>query len=183
MAKRYVIELLPEERVELEAMWNRGRASVRRLKRARALLLSDRSESGPGWTDAAIAEALGLTTRTIELLRQRAVEEGPLKTVEGRKCPPRPEACKFDGEREARLVALACSKPPEGRQRWSLRLLADRLVELKVFESISHETVRQVMEKKRSQAVAPRAVVHSARAERPVRLRDGERAGRLPAAV
>jgi len=154
MAKRHVIELQPEERAELESMWRRGKASARKLKRARALLLSDQSQDGPAWTDAAIAEALDITTRAIEMLRKRAVEEGPLAAVEGKKHPPQPERRKFDGEKEAKLIALACSTPPEGYQRWSLRLLADRLVELKIFESVSHETVRQVMEKKRSQAMA-----------------------------
>jgi len=154
MAKRHVIELLPEERVELDGMCRRGKASARKLTRARALLLSDQSGDGPAWTDAAISEAVGLTTRAIEMLRKRAVEEGPLAAVQGKKAPPRLEARTFDGEKEARLIALACSKPPEGRQRWSLRLLADRLVELNVLESVSHETVRQVMKKKRSQAVA-----------------------------
>jgi len=102
----------------------------------------------------AIAEALGITSRAIEMLRKRAVEEGPLGAVEGKKRPPRLEARKFDGETEAKLIALACSKPPEGHRRWSLRLLAETLVELNIFESVSHEAVRRVMEKKRSQAVA-----------------------------
>lgn len=154
MTKRHIIELLADERAELEAMQRRGKASARKLTRARALLLSDQSASGPSWTDASIAEALGITTRAIEMLRQRAVEVGPLAAVERKKHPPRPEARKFDGQTEAQLIALACSAPPEGRQRWSLRLLADRLVELNIFESVSHEAVRQVMKKKRSQAMA-----------------------------
>lgn len=154
MAKRYVIELLPQERSELEGMQRRGKASARKLTRSRALLLSDQGESGPCWTDAQIAEALGMTCRAIEMLRKRAVEYGSLIAVEGKKREPNPERRKFDGEKEAKLIALACSKPPEGHQRWSLRLLADQLVELNIFKSVSHETVRQVMEKKRSQAVA-----------------------------
>lgn len=147
MAKRYVIELLPEERDELEALVRRGKAAARKLTRARALLLSDAGAGGPGWIDADIAEALGITTRCIEMLRKRAVERGPLAAIE-RKPQVRPSVPrKFDGESEAKLIALACSEPPAGHKRWSLRLLADKLVELNVFESVSHERVRQVMKK------------------------------------
>jgi hypothetical protein len=147
MAKRYVIELLSEEREELEALVRRGKASAQRLTRARALLLSDTSECGPGWIDADIALALGITTRCVEMLRKRAVEDGPLAAIE-RKPQVRPSvAPKFDGEKEAKLISLACGAPPAGHKRWSLRLLADKLVELNVFESVSHERVRQVMKK------------------------------------
>jgi len=147
MAKRYVIELLSDERDELEALVRRGKCSARKLTRARALLLSDQGKAGPGWIDADIAAALGVTTRCIEMLRKRAVEEGPLTAIE-RKPQVRPSVPpKFDGESEAKLIALACSEPPAGRKRWSLRLLADKLVELNVFESVSHERVRQVMKK------------------------------------
>jgi hypothetical protein len=147
MPKHYVIELLPEERDELETMVRRGKAAAQRLTRARVLLLSDAGEHGPGWIDADIAEALGITTRCIEMLRKRAVEEGPLTVIE-RKPRARPSVPKkFDGEKEAKLIALACSEPPAGHQRWSLRLLAEKLVELDVFESISHERVREVMKK------------------------------------
>lgn len=145
--KRYVIELQTDERDELEALVRRGKAAARKLTRARALLLSDAGEHGPAWGDADIAEALGISTRCIEMLRKRAVEEGPRTAIE-RKAQARPSvAKKFDGEKEAKLIALACSEPPEGYQRWSLRLLADKLVELEVFESVSHERVREVMKK------------------------------------
>lgn len=147
MGKRDVIELLACERAELESLVRRGKASARKLTRARALLLSDAGEGGPGWTDAAIAEALGVTTRCLEMLRERAVERGPLAAVE-RKPQAQPSvARKFDGEKEAKLIALACGEPPAGHRRWSLRLLAAKLVELEVFESVSHERVRQVMKK------------------------------------
>lgn len=147
MAKRYVIELLPTERDELEALVRRGKAAARTLTRARALLLSDAGEYGPGWVDADIAEALGITTRSIEMLRKRAVEHGPLAAIE-RQAQVRPSvASKFDGEKEAKLIALACSEPPAGHRRWSLRLLADKLVELEVLDQVSHETVRRAMKK------------------------------------
>jgi hypothetical protein len=147
MTKRYVIELLAHERTELESLMRRGKGSAWKLTRARALLLSDQGVAGPGWTDAAIGEALGITTRCIEMLRKRAVERGPLVAIE-RKPQAQPSvAPKFDGESEAKLIALACSEPPAGHRRWSLRLLASKLVELEVFESVSHERVRQVMKK------------------------------------
>lgn len=147
MAKYYVIELLAEEREGLEALARRGKASAQKITRARALLLSDTGEHGPGWVDADIAEALGITTRCVQMLRKRAVEDGPLVAIE-RKPQARPSVPpKFDGEKEAKLIALACSEPPAGRKRWSLRLLAGKLVELNVFESVSHERVRQVMKK------------------------------------
>lgn len=147
MAKYYVIELLAEERDELESLVRRGKCSARKLTRARALLLSDQGEGGPGWIDTQIAEALGISTRCIEMLRKRAVADGPLAAIE-RKPQVRPSVePKFDGTKEAKLIALACSEPPAGRKRWSLRLLADKLVELNVFESVSHERVRQVMKK------------------------------------
>ena len=147
MAKYYVIELLAEERDELESLVRRGKCSARKLTRTRALLLSDQGEGGPGWIDTQIAEALGISTRCIEMLRKRAVADGPLAAIE-RKPQVRPSVePKFDGTKEAKLIALACSEPPAGRKRWSLRLLADKLVELNVFESVSHERVRQVMKK------------------------------------
>lgn len=147
MAKRYVIELLAEERQALESLVSRGKSSARKLTRARALLLSDQGDAGPGWKDADIAQALGITTRCIEMLRKRAVENGPLEVMD-RKPQVRPSVSpKFDGESEAKLIALACSQPPAGHKRWSLRLLADKLVALNVFESVSHERVRQVMKK------------------------------------
>ncbi|MEX0744070.1 MAG: helix-turn-helix domain-containing protein, partial [Phycisphaeraceae bacterium] len=131
-------------------MVRRGKAAAQRLTRARALLLSDVGDprgQGPGWIDADIAEALGITTRCIQMLRKRAVEEGPLSAIE-RKAQVRPSVPKkFDGEKEAKLIALACSEPPAGHRRWSLRLLADKLVEMEVFESVSHERVREVMKK------------------------------------
>jgi len=147
MAKYYVIELLAEEREELEALVRRGKASAQKITRARALLLSDQGEAGPGWIDADIAEALGITTRCIQMLRKRAVEDGPLVAIERKPQVRASVPPKFDGQKEAKLIALACSEPPSGHKRWSLRLLADKLVELNVFESVSHERVRQVMKK------------------------------------
>ena len=146
--KRYVLKLAPEERQELERLTRRGVAAAGKLTRARALLLCDAGEAGPAWTDEAVAKALGVTTRSLESWRRRACEEGPAESLERRKrawVPP----TKLDGEGEARLVTLACSAPPAGRGRWTLRLLAARLVELEVVDSISPETVRQALKKTR----------------------------------
>lgn len=145
MAKLYVLKLTPEERVELERLVRRGKTAAWKLQRAQALLKCDQGVDGPGWTDAEIAEAFGCTTRSLESWRKQAVEQGPLSLLERK---PRAAAVpKLDGEKEAQLVRLACSKAPTGRNRWTLRLLAGRLVELNIVESISHETVRRAMKK------------------------------------
>jgi hypothetical protein len=171
--KTYVVKLTDEERAEFKALVKKGKAAAWKRERAQALLLCDQSEQGPGWIDARIAEALQCTSRSLENWRKQAVEEGPASLLErkARETPPRPP--KLDGEGEARLVALACSKPPEGRARWTLQLLAERLVELQVVDSICLETVRQALKKKRAQALAQGHVVHSARAGRGLRVPDG----------
>ena len=146
-AKRYVVELSPEERQELTRLVSAGKRSARTLTRARILLKADQSEGGPGWDDGRIAEALGCGRRTVERVRQRLVEEG-LEAALTHKPQARPSVTpKLDGSAEARLIALACSQPPRGRARWTLKLLADKLVELEVFESVSDETVRRCLKK------------------------------------
>lgn len=140
MAKKYVVELTPEERAELRALLQGGKARVRRLNRARVLLLADE-----GRTDEEIARALHLGKSTVERTRKRLVEEGLEAALSER---PRPgKARKLNGKQEALLVALACSDPPEGRSRWTMQLLADRLVELRVVDSITDETVRRTLKK------------------------------------
>lgn len=147
MAKKYVLKLTPEERSELDRLVRKGKGAGWKVQRAQALLKCDQGPDGPAWTDATIAEAYGVTTRSLESWRKQAVERGPLSLLE-RKPRPRPAvAPKLDGQGEARLTALACSRPPKGRGRWSLRLLAERLVELEVVEAISHETVRRALKK------------------------------------
>ncbi len=183
MNKKYIVRLEPHEREELHKLVCRGKGAARKLTHARILMQADVSEAGPGWTDDRIAEALGVTTRTVEHVRQRGVEQGLEAALERkrREQPARPPI--LDGAREAKLVAVCCSKPPPGRRRWTLRLLADRLVELNLVESISPDTVGRALKKKRAQAVAQTDVVHSARAERRVRLRYGKRAGGVPTSV
>lgn len=147
MAKSYVVKLDAQERMELERMVSKGKAAAWKIQRAHALLKCDQGPAGPGWTDGRIAEAYRCTTRCLEKWRKQAVESGPLSLMERKPRVPRSEWLKLDGEKEARLVALTCSRPPKGHTRWTLRLLADRLVELEVVDSISYETVRQALKK------------------------------------
>lgn len=141
--KKYIVDLTAEEREELEALISSGVAPARKLTRARILLKADE-----GWTDKAISEALDVGTATVERVRKRFVEWGGIKAIERRK-PRRQYERKLDGDGEARLIALACSEPPEGRTRWTLKLLADKLVTLEAvdIDSISYETVRRVLKK------------------------------------
>jgi len=149
MPKRYVVELSLEARAQLEQLVRQGRALARKIQHAQILLKADSGEHGPGWVDARIASAFGVGLRTVERIRQRLVEHG-LEDALVRRERTRAPRRKFDGAAEARLVKLACSKPPQGRARWTIRLLADTLVELRVIESIGRETVRKALKKTRS---------------------------------
>lgn len=142
--KRYRIRLSDDERASLEEMLARGRVSADRVKRSRIVLLAD-----SGLTDEEIADELCAGVATVERVRKACVMEGLVAAVE-RKAPENPRAGKLDGAAEARLVQLACSAPPEGRAKWTLRLLASQLVVLEVVESVSYETVRQVLKKTNS---------------------------------
>lgn len=144
--KIYRVRLTDEERGDLKSLTNKGRASARRQTHARILLLCDEDREGGGRTDAEIAEALDIGSATVGRVRRRCVEEGVEAALERK--PQRNRRSKvLDGEAEARLVAAACGEPPEGRAKWTLRLLAERLVELEVVESVSIETVRRTLEK------------------------------------
>lgn len=149
MAKKYRVTLTPEERAELEAMISRGKADARKLAHARILLQADDAPSGPGRIDADIAVALDTSTRTVERVRQRFVEQG-LESALLPKPTKRIYARALDGRQEAHLIALACSEPPKGKKRWTLRLLAGTMVALEHAESLSHEAVRQALKKTRS---------------------------------
>jgi len=127
-------------------MLSRGKAAARKLMHARILLKADAAPGGPGWNDAAIVEALDVGRATVERVRKQFVEEGFEASLERRR-PRRQYRRKIDGDAEAHLIALACSKAPEGRSRWTLRLLADRMVALEQVDDLSHETVRQVLKK------------------------------------
>lgn len=149
MHQKYVVILTEAERDHLKHLIAAGTAPARKLAHARVLLKADKGPSGPGWVDAAIVEALGISQPTISRIRQQFVEAG-LEAALNRRAPRRVYTRTLDGEQEARLVALACSEPPAGQARWSLRLLADKLVELEVVETVSHQTVRRVLKKTRS---------------------------------
>ena len=148
--KKYLVTLTPEEREQLAGLLSAGKRSALTLARARILLKADQADGGPAWPDERIAEALDCGVRTVERVRQRFVERG-LEEALGRKKQHRPSReRKLDGRAEARLIALACSQPPDGRAAWTLQLLADKLVELRVVDSVCDETVRRVLKKTRS---------------------------------
>ena len=143
--KKYLVTLTPEEREQLAGLLSAGKRSALTLARVRILLKADQADGGPAWPDDRIAEALDCGLRTVERVRQRFVERG-LEAALGRKPQDRPSReRKLDGRAEARLIALACSQPPDGRAAWTLQLLADKLVELRVVDSVCDETVRRVL--------------------------------------
>jgi transposase len=148
--KKYLVTRTPEQREQLASLLSAGKRSSLALTRARILLKADQTDGGPAWTDDRIAEALDCGVRTVERVRQRFVERG-LEAALGRKPQDRPSReRKLDGRAEARLITLACSTPPDGRAAWTLQLLADKLIELRVVDSVCDETVRRVLKKTRS---------------------------------
>jgi transposase len=145
MRLKYAVKLTEAERAHLRTLVGRGTAPARMLTHARILLRANRGEGGPGWTDAAIADALEVHPATVGRVRRVYVEDG-LDAALTRKAPDRVYARRLDGKQEARLIALACSAPPEGHTRWTLRLLADELVQLEIAETVSYETVRRTLQ-------------------------------------
>ena len=147
MAKRYIVRLSDEERKQLACLLEKKVLAAKKRTRAQVLLKADASPDGPAWLDRRIAEAFDVSVVTVEKVRKSYVLEGLDATIERKKqcCPSRQPV--LDGAKEARLVALCCGTVPAGHGRWTLRLLADKLVELQVVESISHETVRQALKK------------------------------------
>ena len=147
MAPRYKVTLTKEERQELDDISKKGKKAARTVLLSRALLLLDFGEYGQKWTVVKVSEALGVTTRTLEHLKKRFVEDG-IEVAIQRKTREKPPIEKtFDGEFEAKLIALACSDAPEGRNRWTVRLLADKLVELKIVPTVSFMTVHNTLKK------------------------------------
>lgn len=147
MRKVYRVTLTADERAELEALIRKGTGAAQRLARARLLLKADQGSDGPAWPDERIADALDVAVRTVGNVRQRFVGGG-LAGALSRKPQCRPSKVRtLDGRAEARLIALACSEPPAGRAHWTLQLLADRLVELRVVETISADTVGRALKK------------------------------------
>jgi len=144
--KKYIVALSVEEREALESLTTTGKTSAYKFNHARILLMADINQAVGGWRDHDISDALNISVSTIERVRQRFVEQS-LDAALSRQVPSRTKPRLLDGEQEAHLIALACAQTPEGQGRWSIRLLADQLVELGHVESISHETVRQTLKK------------------------------------
>jgi transposase len=145
--KRYKVTLEAEERQHLHDLIAAGKAAARKLAHARILLKADAADGGPAWLDGRIAEALEVSTDTVERVRRRFVELGLDAALDRKQRERPPREIKLDGRAEARLIALACSPPPLGRAVWTMQLLADKLVELEVVDSISDETVRLALKK------------------------------------
>ena len=146
MSKQYVVRLTERERAALRQRLAAGHGPTRHLTRARILLKADEGPGGPGWVDEAIAEAVEVSLPTVQRVRRRFVEQGMEAAIVGQR-PRREYRRKLGGEQEAHLVALACTPAPLGRRRWTLRLLADKLVELRYIDGVSYETVRQVVDR------------------------------------
>jgi hypothetical protein len=146
MFKKYVVELHPEQREQLQRLVSTGTAPAAAINHARILLKADAAPGGPAWNDAQISAAFDLSVRTVVRVRQGFVYRGLAGSIT-RKKRSGPRLRKLDGEREALLVALVCSPPPAGRVRWTVRLLSDELVQLTDLDTLSRETVRQTLKK------------------------------------
>jgi len=145
MEKKYVVRLTEEEREVLREVLKKLKGRSQKVRRAQVLLKAD--ADGPNWTDKKIAEAVSCRTKTVENIRQRLVAEGFEITLNGKKRESPPRQKVLDGEQEAKVIALRLGEPPKGFANWSLRLLADQVVELGIVESVSHETLRKTLKK------------------------------------
>jgi transposase len=144
--KKYKVTLTDSERDELNQLIKKGKAAARKLAHARILIKADEADGQQGWIDTAISDALGVSVSTIERVREQFVEEGLMAALEA-KAPRRVYRRKLNGEQEAYLVTLVCSQPPADSRRWTLQLLADKMVELNYVDEVSRETVRQTLKK------------------------------------
>jgi hypothetical protein len=152
--KKYVVRLSAEEREQLQVLLRKGKGPARRLLKARILLKADVSDAGPGWSDSSIIAALDTSASMIYRVRKQLVEEG-FAAVLSRKQRATPAVARiFDGEKEAKLIALACSKPPKGRARWTLRLLENKVVELGIVDRASDSTIHRTLKKTLSSRTA-----------------------------
>lgn len=145
-AKKYIVDLTCEERQILEQLTSKGKAQVYKINHARILLKADINSAQGEWTDRAMSQALDISTATIERVRQRFVEQG-IEAALNRQVQQKRKPRRLDGEQQAHLIAMVCGPTPAGQGRWTLRLLAERMVELGYVESVSHETVRQTLKK------------------------------------
>jgi hypothetical protein len=152
--RKYVVRLSAEEREQLQALIGKGKSPARRLLKARILLKADVSEGSPGWSDGKIIAALDTSASMLYRVRKQLVEEG-FEAVLSRKQRATPAVPRiFDGEKEAKLIALACSKPPKGRARWTLRLLENKVVELGIVVRASDSTIHRTLKKTVSNRIA-----------------------------
>ena len=177
MNKKYIVHLTPDERATLEHLTRTGTTSAALQRHARILLKADTAPDGPAWDDMAIAAAVEVSVPTVERVRRQFVTQG-LEVALHRKPTSRASQRKLDGAQAAQLTAIACSPPPHGADRWTLALLAAKLVELKLVESIARDTVRVTL-KKRAQAVAKAGVEDPAEGTRRICRTDGGCAGRV----
>lgn len=145
-AKIYRVTLTDEERANLTAIVNKGKGAARRITRSRILLLADEYRADGGWKDADIVQALGVHQRTVERVREKCVEMG-IEAALNHTRPTKRKPPLLDGAAEARLVQIACSEAPDGHEHWSMQMLADKLIELEIVETISRETVRTTLKK------------------------------------
>jgi hypothetical protein len=164
MTRKHTVELTDDQRRRCAELVGSGTARARSIMHAQVLLKADASAGGPGWTDSAISQAFGVSTVAVSRIRKTMVNEGLESALTHYHTPQREYRHKLDGHSEAQLIALACSAPPEGHARWSLRLLSHRMVELGYVDSLCHETVGQVLKKTRCNPGAP-----CASASRPTR--------------
>ena len=178
--KRYVVKLSDEEKEQLNTLIRAGKHPARQLTKARILLKADASETGEGWRDCEIAAALDTSVDTVARTRQQLVEEGFDAVLVRKHSPASARARIFDGAAEAKLIALACSKPPKGRKRWTLQLLEEQVVELKIVDRASDNTIGRTL-KKPSPAASAEAMGHPTGCQRRVRSRHGGCTGGLPA--
>src|SRR5262245_55848723 len=173
--KKFVVKLSREERERLDKLIRKGKASAKIILKARILLKADQGEAGEGWSDEEICRALNTNVTMVARLREKLVTEGLDAVLTRKRGETPPIEPIFDGERQAQLIALACSEPPAGHARWTIRLLAEHVVERKIVESAHFNTVARAL-KKRHQAAPEGILGHPAQGQRGVRRRDGGRA-------
>lgn len=147
MKKKFIVRLSAEERESLERLVSTGTATAKKLRRARVLLLVDQGAKGPNLIDKEAAKVVGINVRSVEIIRQDLCEKGLAASIERKRYESKTRTRKIDGEVEARLIAISCSSPPEGYAEWSLRLLADKVVEMNILDEVSHETIRRALKK------------------------------------
>ena len=146
MAKKYIVRLTTAERTELQQLVNIGKAAAHKRRHAQILLNADISDEGEGWSDVKISEAFDVSIRTVERTRQRLVEQG-MDAALNRAKQTKTRRRRLDGEQEAHLIALSCGDAPDGRAKWTFKLLADKMVELEYVETVSGETIRKTLKK------------------------------------